>query len=331
MRLTTSPLALLPALLPALLLALAPPSAAQQPKPPQQKPPQQTRNVDQRYPLAQGAALRIYGSFASVKVVGWERDSVVVTGTVAAGDQFFTGGTESGRKFGLESAAGASGTGADPRSARLEFRVPSRARVWVKTGSADVEVSGVAGGLDLNIVGGSIRVTGSPRELTAEAMDGDIDVSGTVPWLRAKTAGGAIRATVRGEDIGLSSVSGRLTLTEGKPDAKASPGGGAAPRPFQRVRLETVTGDITFSGAVDAGGRLDADSHSGAIEVALPADQSADFALTNITGDIRTDFKRAQPGGGAELRSRELVFTTRGGGADISVRNFKGPVVVKKQ
>jgi DUF4097 and DUF4098 domain-containing protein YvlB len=147
-------------------------------------------------------------------------------------------------------------------------------------------------------------------------MDGEIEVGGTVPWLRAKTAGGAIRATVHGDDVGLSSVSGRITLS------------GPA---FQRVRLETVTGDIAFDGGVDRGGRLDADSHSGSIELALPPDQAADFVLTNITGTIRSEFQRGAPQTGADLRGRELVFSTGGGGASISARNFKGGVAVRRQ
>ena len=37
-------------------------------------------------------------------------------------------------------------------------------------------VSDVTGGLDVNIVGGSITVRGSPRELRAESMDGAVTV-----------------------------------------------------------------------------------------------------------------------------------------------------------
>ena len=324
MTVTTTTRATLSATLPALLLALllaagARPAAAQQPQP-------AGRKINERHAMSPTAAIRVYGSFASVRVIGWDKDSIAVTGTVAAGEQFFGGGGMSGRKYGLE-VAGASGGGGggggstESRSSRVEFYVPARARVWVKTATADIEVSGVTGGLDLNIVGGSIRVTGAPSELSAEAMDGDIEVTGAVPWLRAKTAGGAIRATVRGgSDVGLSSVSGRLTLVE----AKAGAG-------FQRVRLETVTGDIAFEGGVGRGGRLDADSHSGAVDLLLPGDQAADFVLTNITGTIRSDFRNTPTRSAAEMRGRELVFTTGSGGADISVRNFKGAVAVRKK
>ena len=274
------------------------------------------QKVSERHAVAPDAAIRIYGSFASVRIVGWDRDSVVVLGGVGAGERLFSGGGRSGRKYGLELADGGSGFSETP-TARVEFRVPARARVWVKTGSADVEVSGVTGGLDVNIVSGAIRVTGSPRELTAEAMDGTIEVRGAVPWLRAKTAGGAITAIVEGEDIALSSVSGAVSLA----------GGGL----FRRVRLETVTGDVRFDGALDRGGRLDADSHGGTIDVALPPRQAADFVLTNITGPIKADFEHGQPRGAAEMRGRELVFSTHGGGASVAVRNFKGAVVVRKQ
>src|SRR5688572_6962043 len=55
---------------------------------------------------------------------------------------------------------------------KLELYVPKQARVWVKAGSAEIEATGVTGGLDLNIVGGSVRVNARPRELLVESMDG---------------------------------------------------------------------------------------------------------------------------------------------------------------
>jgi hypothetical protein len=46
-------------------------------------------------------------------------------------------------------------------------------------GKLDVTASEVTGGLDLNVVGGSITVHGSPRELRAESMDGAVTIDGT--------------------------------------------------------------------------------------------------------------------------------------------------------
>ena len=74
----------------------------------------------------------------------------------------------------------------------LEIRVPARARVWVKCGTADVEARGMEGGLDIAVIGGKVRVQSSPRELQIEAMDASVAIDGTPAWLRAKTATGDI-------------------------------------------------------------------------------------------------------------------------------------------
>jgi hypothetical protein len=48
----------------------------------------------------------------------------------------------------------------NPQPTTLDVMVPARAKVWVKTATAQIEVSGVTGELDLYVVGGKIRVSG---------------------------------------------------------------------------------------------------------------------------------------------------------------------------
>ncbi|HEU4563332.1 MAG TPA: hypothetical protein VFS05_01740 [Gemmatimonadaceae bacterium] len=272
------------------------------------------QRVDRRYALSPAGSVRltVVGPRSVIRVVGWQRDSVAITGTIAEGDRFDGGvlATGAAGKFFVESR----GEGGVP--ARLELRVPARARVWVKAGSAEVDARDMAGALDLNIVAGSIRVAGRPRELNAEAMDGDITVSEPVPWLRAKTAGGAITLRGGGEDVAASSVSGRISVDEGS---------------FTRGRFETVTGDIDFSGGVDRQGMLTFDSHSGAVVLRVPPSLPASYDVTTITGEISNELTPARALLAAERRARELGFTTGGGGAEIVIRTFKGPITLRRQ
>ena len=94
----------------------------------------------------------------------------------------------------------------DPKPTRLEIWVPARVRLWVKTATASIEVSDVAGGLDLYVVSGTIDVTGNPRELNAEAIDGDIHITGSPSWVRAKSASGAITFQGASSDAAFSTV-----------------------------------------------------------------------------------------------------------------------------
>jgi hypothetical protein len=271
------------------------------------------QRVERRHAVDPAAAIRltVLSPKATIHVVGWEHDSLVVTGTAPAGSRVDGGVGVDGRaaKYFVESGGG------DGAASRLELRVPARARVWVKASTADVRVEGVAGGLDLNIIAGSIRVAGAPRELNAEAMDGDIEVGVAVPWLRAKTAGGAI--TLRGgDDVAATSVSGPITV------------GGAR---LTRARLESVTGDITVDADVERDGSLTVDSHSGAVAVRASPEMPASYDVTSIAGEITNGLTAARAIFAGERRSRELGFDTAGGGAQITVRTFKGAVTLRRR
>jgi DUF4097 and DUF4098 domain-containing protein YvlB len=202
-----------------------------------------------------------------------------------------------------------------PRT-QLDIRVPTRSRVWLKTGNADVDVSGVTGGLDVNIVGGRVRVAGGPRELNVEAMDGDIEIAGPVPWLRAKSAAGNVTLRGSSEDVALSSVSGAVTVVGGT---------------VTRGKFETVTGGIRFTGAVERNGSLDFDSHSGAVELFVPLGLSADFDVATISGTVTNELTRARAIPARDLRGRELGFSTGNGGAHITIRTFKGSVALRRK
>ena len=266
--------------------------------------------VDERRALSPTGSVKLYNLFGSIRVVAWDRDSVAVTGTVSAGERLFMGGTPQGLKIVVESPEG--GTA---RGAHLLLRVPARSRTWVKTSGADIVVSGVTGGLDLYSVGAAIRVTGSPRELNAEAMDGAVEVDGSPAWLRAKTATGAITLRGGGEDVRLSSVSGPIAVRGG---------------PVGRGAFESVTGDIRFGGTAPRAGSLTFDAHSGEVEVALARPVAADVDVVAITGTIENYITPARPVTGRDARGRELHFTTSPDGARVTVRSFKGRVVLRE-
>lgn len=274
--------------------------------------------VDVRHAFDARGSVRLFNMLGSVRVIGWEKDSLVITGTLGEGSQFFGSaganiGASRGAKYGVElSAAGAAGP------THLEVRAPVGTRIWIKTAAADVSVTGIAGGVDVYTVGGTIRVIApkaAPRELNLETMDGSIEIDASPSWLRAKTASGSITMRGAGEDVVLSSVSGAIAVTGG-------------PRRFQRGRFESVTGDIRFSGALERGGGFTFDSHSGAIEVALSPADGADFEISSIQGEITNRLTSSKPITGRELRGQELSFTTGRGGAHITIRSFKGPVVL---
>ncbi len=267
------------------------------------------KKIERKLPLGMEGALRIVNMVGSVVVHGWNKDTVLVRGTLGAGDSFFMGGGYKGAKMFVESV-----NDRDPKPARLEVWVPARIRLWVKTATANIDVSGVDGGLDLYVVSGTIDVTGNPHELNAEAIDGDIHITGSPPWVRAKNASGTIVFQGASSDAAFSTVSGAVKVDGGV---------------FERTKIETVTGNISFSGRLDRSGAFDFDTHSGNVDLAIPATMGASFSVMTIAGSITNNLSKNSPIPGRFGRGAELTMDTSGGGAKVSVRTFKGPITLR--
>ena len=266
--------------------------------------------IDRRAAVGPRASIRIHNLVGSTRIIGWDRDSIVLTGTVPDPRLVAFGSGPGGAKLGIETPPDDPSGGA---GAHIEVRVPRAARVWVKSATADIEVSGVEGGLDLYAVSGSIVVRGPSGDLNAESMDGPITVDSAASWTRLKTASGAITVT-GGDDLSVLSVSGLVTYR----------GTG-----FRRAHLESVSGDIHVAGAPDRIGRLEGESHSGRITVELPPGTGAEFDLQSLYGTIRNELTSQVPRRLPDLQGWELVFSTEVGGADIVLRSFKGELVVR--
>ena len=263
--------------------------------------------------IAPDAAVRISNLAGTVRVTGWDRDSIDVTAVIPkGGGELLFGGGSGGVKMYVNPPVGEAvfpGT-------LVEVRVPTRARVWVKTESAEILVSGLTSSADLSSVSGRIVVTGNVAQLSAESMDGGIDVNVTSALVRLKTAGGTV--VLRGEvtDASLSTVSGTAT---------------AQVTGLERGRMETVGGHLTFEAGLRPGGNYTIESHSGDISIRLPANFDAALDLTALEGRVTNRLTKnpVQP------RNRGLGegLTASGGNAtaDLVARTFKGTITLELQ
>lgn len=270
--------------------------------------------VDVRRALEPDAYVRIYlETEGSVRIVGWDRDSIAFSGTADPGLPEF--------QFGLakEGAAGKGGlwdqdgTGG---AAHIEAFVPEAATVWVKTTGASVSIEDVTGGVDVYSVTGDVQITGTPSQMYAESMGGEINISGSSSSVRAKTGSGPITFRGAGEDVSLMTVGGRITV--------------AGPR-LRRGYLESVTGDITFDGELEPGSSIGIQTHSGRVELVLPREAGADCTVTSIRGEIQVDFPTGQEFERSGARGPEREFTIGDGGADVKIQSFDGPVAIRRR
>jgi len=273
------------------------------------------QKINQRIAIDPDASIRIMNLSGLIRIIGWEVDSIAVTGSLSAGSSFYMGGRGLAAKIGVERK---DDTLAEPGSI-LEIRVPRRARIWVKSVTAGIEASGLTGELECSTVSGSIRIEGSLKLLVAESMDGELKAFGPMDVVRLK--GGAGTITLRGArgDIQAFTVGGAIVATDGA---------------VVRAHLETVSGTIAYDGSVDQRGTLEVITHSGDVTLRLPPEIAAEFDLESFDGGIVTGLIGKGGKGGEDvkpIRGKPVTFMTSGGGANVKVRSFKGEIRILKR
>src|SRR5437899_8677414 len=107
-------------------------------------------------------------------------------------------------------------------------------------------------------------------------------------------------------------------------------GGRRGARGVQGGKLGSVTGDISFDGELGGGGGVELESQSGNIVVRVPAQTIVDFDVVTIRGTITNTLAQGeqQPKPRTGGSGNELRFSTGVGGAQVTVRNFKGAIVL---
>jgi hypothetical protein len=268
------------------------------------------QKVDARYQLDVDGAVRIHNYNGTITIRGWDRDTVRVTGTIAGKGVYYGGGRGKGVKLGVDGSSDAAPL------AELTVVVPTRARVMVRGAATAIAIRDFAGAIDATALSGPIRIAGAAGEVLAETMDGDLEVEASPSLLRARTAMGRIAWTGSSDDVSLVTVGGTITVTAGT---------------VYHARVESVSGDVKFTGGIKPRGRATFETHGGDVTLALAAatraELTADAPVTSVLGVVSV----RKPG-----RSEPVVAGVPRGGAltgseppaDLTARSFKGRVTV---
>lgn len=257
--------------------------------------------------MAPDAAIKIWNGSGSIRVEGWDRDSLSVTGRVAEGGagRFFIRAETDVAKLGVEGDQ-------DRVGGDLVVRVPTGATVWIRTTGADVTVRGLTGSVDVHTVSGDVDADGRPATFYAESMAGDLRLHIKAGIARARAGTGRITFTGTVDDLALRSVGGGLDITAHE---------------LRRGRFTTVDGSIDFEGDVRPGGALTFETHSGDIALSLPTSLDADVRASTFEGGLEVGFAGAPaPSPGASRQT--VAFEAGAGGAEVEVRSYAGSITI---
>jgi DUF4097 and DUF4098 domain-containing protein YvlB len=249
-----------------------------------------------------------------IRVTGWDRSDVRVF-AVAEGDARLRFNAAPDRvNLTIDSESGRHRHRGG--EARYEVSVPRGTNLILEAVSGNITATDTEGEVEASNVSGQVEVNGGKRKVSVESVSGWVRASRVSGDLRAESVSGDVRADSVAGNVDASSVSGTISLLRVQSRA---------------VRTETVSGNITYVGNIEAGGNYDFESHSGTLSLSIPRGSGARVSVETFSGDVNTNFAAVmQPGDKMRERGR-FEFTIGDGRARISAATFSGPIIINNR
>ncbi len=218
--------------------------------------------------VAPGSVIHLRLQSGSVRLSGWEHDSVHVSGMLAPGESWAMradGDTMRLRAEGIPRGLAA--------PSELEIFVPRRSVLIVRAAAASLVVRDFDQTVDVATAAGNLLVEAVRGTVRAETMQGTLTVLGPIPRVEASTASGALLVSVPYDTI-------NDTVYARRRESAAAP----KEQPFGVVVLRSVSGRITF----DAPEVDSAEIHNvrGDVRVVTSPSDSGRVYVTSHTGRV---------------------------------------------
>jgi hypothetical protein len=251
--------------------------------------------------------VKVINLAGSVRLVGWDKDSLVVRGRIARNERFYFGGRDSVMKFGIED----DGDRTTLSRSNLVVYLPKHAQISLKTLAGDITGSDISGWF--YTVSGNVRLSGSASTIEVQSMSGNVDLNVITPWVHARTGDGNLLVRGEPQDVDASTIGGTLSI---------------ASSTILRGQFGSVSGNIHYAASPAAGAIFDFSNHSGAIEFLLARSVSGVFSLSSIVGPIENGFTQVRP---IASTPHSVRLSLGSGGAQIAARTFKGAIRLHPQ
>jgi DUF4097 and DUF4098 domain-containing protein YvlB len=203
----------------------------------------------------------------------------------------------------------------------VELTVPRGASVKLQTSNGEISVTEVAG-VTATSQSGTITIEKVHGEVDLNTIGGEISVRNSTGTFKLHTVGGSVDArdlapARAGDSLEAGSVGGDVTLDRIQ---------------HQRLKLNTVGGDVTYAGALSRGGHYSFQAISGRLRLLLPANSSFRVKGTLGTGgEVSGDFNIAAEKASNYNPMRSVDAIVGKGDASIDVAIFSGSIQIRKQ
>ncbi len=266
----------------------------------------------------------------------WDKPQVHVKGSLdsrAEGYVFEKRGNEIRFEVKMPKSYGSNWPDWNKEEDELEIFVPASSFVEYETINADLNASGIHGGVEFSAVNGEVRVSDIKGSIRISTVNGEIISQGLVGNISLNTVNGSIRDKGSdGDEVVYESVNGdiyaqtqvaRVKLETVNADSELVLGR------TEQLRASNVNGDTRVSLELAPNGEVRASSVSGSLAFRFQKEVSARFDVNgHAGGDLRnrlTDDKADKAKYGP---SRWLKFTTAEGSGRVNVSTVSGTVTL---
>ena len=265
-------------------------------------------DINKRLDAASDGVVSISNISGSVEVSGWSRNEVEVTGML--GDDveeliFERHGDE------IEITVRVPQRNSHDIASDLVIKVPEKSSMEVVSVSADVDIQNVKGAQELQTVSGDVDSEAFSADVEVETVSGDIELQGddNEARTRLESVSGDVEAQNLAGEISANTVNGDITLVNSS---------------FDRVRLETVNGDIIFNSALSKNGTFNLETINGDVDIDFSGTISARFDIETFNGDIRNCFGPKPVRTSKYTPGTELKFTEGDGDGRVGIQTLNG-------
>lgn len=199
----------------------------------------------------------------------------------------------------------------------FDVTVPIGTRVLMRSTSGDLHADGTKGPMEARTVSGEVRIADITGDAIIDGVSGDIEIRNVEGNLRVNCVSGEIQLSSVHGDVDAQTVSGDISLPNGQ---------------SRMLRMESVSGNLTYGGTVSSDGRYDFHSHSGDVTLRVPSDVGASLGLETFSGSIESEFRvLIQTDTGDRHGAGQHIDTTLGkGGAHINIETFSGDIRLQR-
>jgi DUF4097 and DUF4098 domain-containing protein YvlB len=201
-------------------------------------------------------------------------------------------------------------------SVSYNVTAPAGSGVTLDTISGHLSVTGLQGDVSAHAISGRVELTGCTKVSSARTTSGDIVLSNvqSAGDLAVEGISGDLRLTgIKARRLTASIISGTITASEIQVDGAS---------------MGTMSGDITFSGAVTSKGRYEFRAQSGTVKLGLTG--GFDFEARTFSGKVQADASLGMTSTTGNT-AHSIRGTTGNGGASVLATTFSGSVWVGRK